>query len=435
MNTYILAIESSCDDTSAAVLQDTMNQPSQRYSLFIIGTLFFVFGFVTWINSQLIPFLKQVCELKTDTQAYLVTFAFYISYFFMSIPSSYILKKTGFAKGMSLGLFTMAGGSLLFIPAALYQTYSLFLIALFVQGTGLSLLQTASNPYAVVLGPPESAARRISIMGVCNKVAGMIGVFLFGTILFSNIEAISSNLTLLSGEAYQTELQVLSMRLVTPYIVIAVMLCLLACMVLRSKLPKIEAEEIPNEKSKKSIFSYPYLWLGVIAIFAYVGAEVIAIDTLSLYGNFHGFSSDVAKNFSVFSLIALTIGYFAGIALMPKYISQRTALIISCILALCMGGIALFVPAKLSIGLIIALSFAHAMMWPCIFPLAIEGLGKHTKLGSALLIMAVAGGAVLPLLYGFLAESTTRQTAYLILMPLYLYILFFSVYGYKIGKN
>ena len=411
-----------------------IKQQSQQYSLFIIGTLFFVFGFVTWINSQLIPFLKQVCELQTDTQAYLVTFAFYISYFFMSVPSSYILKKTGFTKGMALGLFTMAVGSLLFIPAALYQTYALFLIALFIQGTGLALLQTASNPYAVILGPPESAARRISIMGVCNKMAGMIGVFIFGTILFSNIETISSNLTYLTGEAYQTELQILSMRLVSPYIVIAVMLCLLAMMVLRSNLPKIEPDEISTEQSKKSIFAYPYLWLGVVAIFAYVGAEVIAIDTLSLYGDFHGFGSNVAKNFSILSLIALTLGYFMGIALMPKYISQRTALVISCLLALCMGNIALFASAKISIAAVILLSFAHAMMWPCIFPLSIEGLGKHTKLGSAFLIMAVAGGAILPLIYGFLAESSNRQIAYWILLPLYVYILFFSLYGYKMGK-
>jgi fucose permease len=272
-------------------------------------------------------------------------------------------------------------------------------------------------------------------MGVCNKMAGMIGVFIFGTILFSNMETISSNLTRLTGEAYQTELQMLSMRLISPYIVIAVMLCLLAVMVLRSKLPKIEPEEASNEKSGKSIFAYPYLWLGVIAIFAYVGAEVIAIDTLSLYGNFHGFSSDVAKNFSILSLIALTIGYFVGIALMPKYISQRTALLISCLLALCMGNIALFASAKVSICAIILLSFAHAMMWPCIFSLSIEGLGKHTKLGSAFLIMAVAGGAVLPLIYGFLAEATTRQIAYWILLPLYIYILFFGLFGCKRGKK
>ncbi len=414
---------------------NTIQRQSQQFSLFIIGTLFFVFGFVTWINSQLIPFLKQVCELKTDTQAYLVTFAFYISYFFMSIPSSYILKKTGFTKGMALGLFVMAGGSLLFIPAALSQTYFLFLIALFIQGSGLSLLQTASNPYAVILGPPESAAQRISIMGICNKVAGMIGVFIFGTILFSNIESISSNLTHLTGEAYQAELHMLSVRVIAPYIVIAVMLSLLAFMVFRSKLPEIEPDEMSKDKSRKSIFSYPYLWLGVLAIFVYVGAEVIAIDTLSLYGNFHGFGSDVAKNFSVLSLIALTLGYLVGIVLMPKYISQRTALILSCLLALVIVCIAIVTPGSISIGLIIALSFAHAMMWPCIWPLSIEGLGQYTKLGSAFLIMAIAGGAILPLVYGSIAEACNRQIAYWILIPLYLYILFFSLYGYKIGKN
>ena len=408
---------------------------SQQFSLFIIGTLFFVFGFVTWINSQLIPFLKQVCNLETDTQAYLVTFAFYISYFFMSIPSSYILKKTGFTKGMALGLLTMAGGSLLFIPAAIYQEYALFLVALFIQGSGLALLQTASNPYAIILGPSESAARRISIMGICNKVAGMIGIFVLGSILFSNIESISANLSSLTGEAYNAELKMLSARLIIPYIIIAVALCLLAVMVLRSKLPEIEPEETSDNKSGKSIFAYPYLWLGVLAIFAYVGAEVIAIDTLSLYGNYHGFGSDVAKNFSVMSLIALTVGYLVGIVLMPKYLSQQKALILSGLLALTMVLVALFASGTVSIGLIIALSFAHAMMWPCIWPLSLEGLGKHTKLGSAFLIMAIAGGAVLPLVYGQLVELSNRQFAYWILIPLYLYIIFFSLYGHKIGKS
>jgi glucose/galactose transporter len=408
---------------------------SYSFSIFIIGTLFFVFGFVTWINSQLIPFLKQVCQLETETQAYLVTFAFYISYFVTSIPSSYILKKTGFTKGMALGLLTMAVGSLLFIPAAKYQTYSLFLIALFIQGSGLSILQTASNPYAVILGPPKTAAQRISIMGICNKVAGMTGVFIFGTILFSNIQTISKNLETLTGVAYDMELQFLASRLIIPYIVIAIALVLLAFMIWRSNLPEIETEEIAENKPQKSIFSYSYLWLGIAAIFVYVGAEVIAIDTLSFYGEFHGFSNDVAKDFSIYSLVALTAGYLTGIIFMPKYISQRIALVISSLLALILVCIAIVAPPKLSITLIILLSFAHAMMWPCIWPLSIDGLGKHTKLGSAFLIMAIAGGAILPLIYSSIAEITNRQSAYWILIPLYLYILFFSLYGYKINKR
>jgi len=410
-----------------------MKKNNYAFSLFIIGSLFFVFGFATWINSLLIPFLKQVCELKTDTQAYLVTFAFYISYFFMSIPSSYILKKTGFIRGMSLGLLTMAAGSLLFIPAAIYHTYILFLIALFVQGSGLALLQTASNPYAVILGPAESAAKRISIMGICNKVAGMIGIFILGTILFSNIESTSENLTLLTGDAYETALQSLSARLIVPYIVIVVMLSLLALMIMRSNLPEIHPEATADDTSKRSIWSYPHLFLGVIAIFVYVGAEVIGIDTLTLYGNYHGYSSDIAKNFSIFSLIALTLGYLLGIILMPKYLSQRMALSLSAILGLILVCVALFVPGKISIILIILLSFANALMWPCIWPLSLKGLGRHTELGSAFLIMAVAGGAILPLLYGSLAEITNRQIAYCIVIPLYLYILFFSIYENK-GK-
>ncbi|MDR1878869.1 MAG: glucose/galactose MFS transporter [Bacteroidales bacterium] len=418
-------------------MKTLQQQQSQSFSLFIIGSLFFIFGFITWLNSQLIPFLKQVCDLKTDTQAYLVTFAFYISYFFMSIPSSYILKRTGFTNGMVLGLLVMALGSLLFIPAALGQRYILFLTALFIQGSGLALLQTASNPYVVVLGSPESAARRICLMGICNKTAGMIGIFIFGTILFSNMEAISSNLIHLTGEAYEAELQMLSSRLIFPYIVIAVVLSLLALMLLRSNLPKIEPEEKEENKVEKSVFSssYLYLWFGVIAIFAYVGAEVITIDTLTLYGNFHGYESVVAKNFSVYSLIALTVGYLVGIVLMPRFISQRTALTISCVLALILVCLAIIVPSLLSIGLIIALSFAHAVMWPCIWPLSLKGLGKHTKAGSAFLIMAIAGGALLPLLYGLLSEISNRQRAYLILIPLYIYILFFSIYGSKTGKN
>ena len=412
-----------------------INRQSQQFRLFIIGMLFFIFGFVTWINSQLIPFLKQVCELETDTQAYLVTFAFYISYFFTSIPSSYILKKTGFVNGMALGLLIMAFGSFLFIPAALSQRYFLFLIALFIQGSGLALLQTASNPYAVILGPPQSAAQRICIMGICNKVAGMIGIFIFGTILFSNIEFISANLTNLAEIEYQQTLKLLSARLITPYIIVGLSLSLLALMVLRSNLPKIEPEKISNDKARKSIFQYPYLCLGVAAIFVYVGAEVVAIDSLTLYGNYHGFSSEVAKNFSILSLVALTAGYLTGIFLTPKYISQKTALTISSLLAMFLAAAALFVPAQMSIAFVILLSFAHAMMWPCIWPLSIEGLGKYMQLGSAFLIMAIAGGALIPLIYGHLAELTNRQFAYVILIPIYIYIIFFSLYACNIGKN
>ena len=154
-----------------------------KFSLFVIGILYFVFGFVTWLNGTLIPFLKIACELS-DFLAYFVTFAFYISYFVMALPSSFILEKTGFKNGIAIGLFVMAIGSALFIPASYERSYILFLIGLFILGTGLSLMQTAVNPYVTILGPIESAAKRISIMGICNKFAGIIAPLLLATLLF-----------------------------------------------------------------------------------------------------------------------------------------------------------------------------------------------------------------------------------------------------------
>src|SRR5688572_22622980 len=258
------------------------NQKSYVFPMIIIGALFFIFGFVTWLNSVLIPFLKQACQL-TDFQAYFVTLAFYISYFVMAIPSSGILKKIGFAKGMSVGLFVMAVGSVIFIPAAEIRSYPLFLVGLFVQGTGLTLLQTASNPYVTILGPIESAAKRISIMGICNKVAGMIGIFILVELLFSDTKTLSAKIESLSGAELANELDILASRVVVPYLIMAVILAGLAIMVLKAHLPEIDPEkdELPAEQQtnlndRRSVFAFPHLVLGVLCIFVYVGVEVIA---------------------------------------------------------------------------------------------------------------------------------------------------------------
>lgn len=308
------------------------NQKSYAFPMFIIGTLFFIFGFVTWLNSVLIPFLQQACQL-TDFQAYFVTLAFYISYFVMAIPSSAILKKIGFARGMSVGLFAMALGALVFIPAAQVRSYPLFLVGLFIQGTGLTLLQTASNPYVTILGPIESAAKRISIMGIANKVAGMIGIFILVELLFSDTQEISARIETLTGAALAAELDLLAARVIVPYVVMAIVLAGLALMILKAHLPEIDpdadgaAESTGSPAGKTSVFQFPHLVLGVLCIFLYVGVEVIAIDTIGLYGQFQGFDLNTAGKFSIYSLIALTIGYILGIILIPKYLSQRTALI------------------------------------------------------------------------------------------------------------
>ena len=415
------------------------NKKNYNFAISIVGGLFFIFGFVTWLNSVLIPFLKQVCHL-TNFQAYFVTLAFYISYTLMAIPASAILRRTGFTKGMSIGLLTMAVGSLIFIPAAQTRLFPVFLIGLFTQGAGLTLLQTASNPYITILGPIESAAKRISIMGICNKVAGMIGIFVLNNLLFSDTQTLSKKIESLSGSELAVELDVLASRLIIPYIVMAIVLTGLAIMIQKAHLPEVNPEheitkpdEENNLKGRTSVLQFPYLMLGVLCIFVYVGVEVIAIDTLSLYGQYQGFDLNTAGKFAIYSLIALTAGYLLGIILIPKYLSQRIALIICAALGFIFTILALMNTGWISIGFIILLSFAHALMWPSIWPLAINKLGRFTKTGSALLIMGVAGGALLPLVYGALADTSNRQVAYWIILPCYVYILFYAARGYRIG--
>lgn len=404
--------------------------------MFIIGSLFFVFGFVTWLNSILMPYLELTCNLD-KFQASFVPFAFYISYFVMAIPSSYVLKKTGFSNGMALGLVVMAIGSMLFIPAALTRTFLLFLIALFIQGIGLSLLQTASNPYITILGPVESAARRICIMGICNKLAGIIGVLILANTLFSSTDGLVETIKSFAPMDAQREvlLQQLANKVIVPYLVMTMVLIALVMFVKMAKLPEVHEEEDEVTGSEQSsIFSYPYLWLGVLAIFFYVGAEVIAIDFLKIYGQSINLPESLTNTLPAYALAALIVGYLLGIIAVPRFISQRMALIIQLLVAICLVIVALCTSGIVSVIAIICLSFAHAIMWPAIWPLSIHDLGKYTKLASAFLIMAIAGGAILPLVYGKLSIAFGAQSAYSLLFVSYLYILFFAIAGCKIGN-
>ncbi|MCH3924089.1 MAG: sugar MFS transporter [Bacteroidales bacterium] len=413
-----------------------MRKNNYIFSLSIIGILYFVFGFITWLNNLLIPFLKTACQLP-DSQAYLVTFAFYISYFIMALPSSWILKKTGFAKGMSLGLTVMAMGSILFIPAANERSYIMFLIGLFVQGTGLALLQTAANPYVTILGPIESAAKRMSIMGLFNKIAGIIGIFVLSKALLSNFDAVTSHISNTSGAIQLDALNQLAQRIITPYIVITIGLILLAVMVYLAKLPDVNPEETQQEKSNKTtLFQYPYLLLGILALFLYEGVEVMAIDTLVPYSKSIGLPDYIYSRIGTFSLAALMVGYCCGIALIPKYISQQKALTVCSVLSLIFSVLALSCSGVTSLVFLILLSFSNSLMWPAIWALAIDKLGHHTSVASALLIMAIVGGALIPLLYGYLATIwDNRQIPYFLFLPCYLYIAYYSIWGCKVGKK
>jgi len=349
------------------------------------------------------------------------------------------LKKTGFAKGMSLGLLVMAAGSLIFIPAANTRAFPLFLLGFFIQSTGLALLQTASNPYATILGPIESAAKRISILGICNKVAGMIGIFVLVKLLFSDTKTLSAKIETLQGAELAQELDILASRVVTPYIIMAIVLCILAFAILKAHLPEIneeeDVEELSAAKGKTSVFQFPHLILGAFCIFTYVGVEVVAIDTIGLYGQYQGFDLETASQFGIYSLIALVIGYVLGIIAIPKYISQRTALAVSAILGVIFVIGAILTDGWISIGFMVLLSFANTLMWPSIWPLAISNLGKFTKIGSALLIMGIVGGGLIPLVYGAMADATNRQSAYWVTLPCYFFILYYATKGYRAGKT
>ena len=320
------------------------------FAITIIGLFFFIFGFVTWLNGVLIPFLRTACELN-DFQAYFVTAAFYISYFVMALPSSVILKKTGFKIGMSLGLWVMAVGALVFIPAALSRAFWLFLTGLFIQGTGLALLQTAVNPYVTIIGPRESAAKRISIMGIANKFAGVIAPIILASIILKDSHILEEKLVQASDAASRAVLlDEMARNVIMPYIVMAVVLVLLGLLLKFVHLPEVDTEaedEAVGEANlkKTSIWQFPHLILGVVALFFYVGVEVIAGDTIIRYGQSLGIPMDSAKYFTSLTMLAMIAGYLLGIALIPKYLKQGNALKLCTILGVIFSLGAIFTPA------------------------------------------------------------------------------------------
>jgi len=415
--------------------------------------MFFIFGFVTWINSVLIPFMKTINEL-TDTQAYLVATASYVAFVVMALPSSYLLNKVGYKKGMSIGLIIMAIGALVFIPAAEARTYWMFLAGIFIQGTGMTLLQTAANPYITVLGPIESGAKRIAMMGIANKVAGSLGSIVFGALLLSGIDGVNEKLSSVSPDEKAQLLDTMAGSVVTPYIAMAVVLFLFGLLVLKAPLPELEGdkdEEVADgETAKTSIFQFPHLWLGVLTLFVYVGAEVIAGDSIIAYGLSIGISADEASKFTSYTLGAMVFMYALGVLLIPKFISQGFALRISAALGIIFSICILMTTGFTSVLFVAALGIANALVWPAVWPLTLHGLGKFTKTGSALLVMAISGGAIIPPLYGRIVDSgkhelmasgiaeadamaSAANSSYWILIPCYAIILYYSIWGHKLG--
>ena len=433
---------------TAAVDVSSLTRRDTIISIVIIGVLFFIFGFVSWVNAILIPYFKIACEL-THFQAYLVTFAFYISYFIMSVPSSYLLKKTGFKKGMMIGFWAMSLGALIFVPAALTRTYEVFLVGLFTIGAGLAVLQTAANPYITVLGPKESAAQRISIMGICNKGAGIIAPLIFAAVILRATDTdVFAQLSTMNESAKDAVLDELIRRVIVPYSCVATVLFGLGLMVRFSPLPEINTEHESPELAtanmgKKNIFQFPHLILGALGIFLHVGTQVIAIDTIIGYANSMNVPLMEAKAFPSYTLFATICGYIIGITLIPKYLSQVNALRICTILGTVLTLLIVFTKGQvnflghqtdISIWFVVLLGLANSLVWAGIWPLALDSLGKFTKLGASIMIMGLCGNAILPLFYGHFADEFDVRQAYWVLLPCYLYLVYYAAWGHKVRK-
>ena len=432
----------------AAIRVEQLSQRQTTISIFLIGLMFFIFGFISWVNSILIPYFKIACEL-TSFKAYLVAFAFYIAYFVMSVPSSYLLRAVGFKKGMMFGFWAMALGAFIFVPAAMTRTYEIFLLGLFTIGIGLSILQTAANPYITILGAKERAAQRISIMGICNKAAGILSPIVFAAVILRPTDTdLFAQLSTMDTSAKSAALDELIRRVINPYLALGSFLFILGYLVYRSPLPEIDTEHETGDVAvanagKTSIFQFPHLILGALAIFLHVGTQVIAIDTIIGYANSMHIDLLEAKVFPSYTLFCTICGYLIGIVVIPKFISQVNTLRICTLLGTLFTLLIIFTKGPvtflghntdISIWFVVLLGLANSLVWAGIWPLALDNLGRFTKLGASVMIMGLCGNAIMPLFYGHFADLYDVRHAYWVLFPCYLYLVFYAFYGHKLRR-
>jgi len=348
-----------------------------------------------------------------------------------------------------VGFWIIALGAFIFIPAALLRTYGIFLIGLFLIGAGLALLQTTANPYITILGPKERAAQRISIMGICNKGAGILApLILAALILRSTDNTLFEQIPLMTETAKNAALDALIRRVIPPYAVLGIFLLIMGVLIKRSPLPEIDTEHETAEiakanEDKKNIFQFPHLILGAVAIFLHVGTQVISIDTIIGYADSMGINLLEAKVFPSYTLTATICGYILGIVCIPRFISQTNVLrlcpmlgFILVILLLTGNGQVFFLghQTHVSIWFLVLLGLPNSLIWAGIWPLALDGLGRFTKLGASILIMGLCGNAILPSVYGYFADKIGVHDAYWVLLPCYLYLIFYAIYGHKVRR-
>ncbi|MEG1580595.1 MAG: glucose/galactose MFS transporter [Bacteroidaceae bacterium] len=397
------------------------NNKSFAIPLAFIGIMFFAIGFALGINSVLVPVLQGSLNISSAA-SYLIIAATFIPFLVFGYPAGMTIKAIGYKKTMALSFVIFAIAFGLFIFSAQERSFSLFLFASFISGAANAYLQASVNPYITILGPIESAAKRISIMGICNKLAWPIPPLFLALLIGKDVKGITIE------------------DLTTPFIVIIIAFVVLGIMALLAPLPEVKAagedesdastSACPYAEGKTSVFQFPHLLLGCLALFLYVGVETVSLGTLVDYANSLGLEN--AANYAWIAPIGIVIGYICGIIFIPKYISQATALKICSVLAIIGSILVVLVPQDMSIYFISFMALGCSLMWPALWPLAMADLGKYTKAGSSLLIMAMFGGAVVPTLFGYIKDVASAQQAYWLCLPCFIFILYYGVKGYKL---
>ena len=410
---------------SSAVSTGSLSKRDTLIGIVIVAFLFFMFGFTSWINAILIPYL------------------------IFSIPASYLLRKFGFKKGMMIGFWIMALGAFLFIPAALAMIYEIFLFGLFSIGAGLALLQTAANPYIAILGPKEKAAQRFGIMGICNKGAGILAPLLFAAVIFKVTDSnLFSQISTMGEVEKNGALRELISRVIMPYLCVGILLFGLGLLIRYSPLPEIDTEHESDEVvkanvGKTSILQFPHLILGAVALFVHVGTQIISIDTIISYASSMNIDLLEAKVFPSYTLTATICGYIIGIVCIPKLFSQKQAFRFNAVFGVLLTVLILFAKGQIivlghtsdiSLWFVVMLGLANSIVWPSIWVMALDGLGRFTKLGASILVMGLVGNAILPLIYGYFADKIGVRFAYSVLFPCYLYLIYYSFYGYRVRR-
>lgn len=413
--------------------QSSRNGNTLFIPLLIVGILFFVIGFGVGISGFLTPFLKDALNLSV-TESYLVTAAIFSAFVVFGAPAGWIIKKVGYKMSMLIAFFIMPLGMILFVPSANMASFPIFLLALFIGGIGNTLLQASVNPYVTIIGPHESAASRICFMGIMNKLAWWMGPVFLG--LFLDLKNVQ-----LSQVSF-------------PFYIVTAILVALGIFMYFAPLPEVKAagEDESDESSasayasgKTSVLQMPHLILGVVALFLYVGVETLPMASIIGFAKaVFGEGMANPEGYAKYVPSGMFVGYVFGVVMIPKIISQTKALELFAVIGMIASLCVIFLPGEMGIYSLLAIGFANSIMWGAIWPLAIADLGKFTKTGASLLVMGIVGGAVLPLIFGFLVDLfksgevsavSDYQSAYWILIPAYLFIFYFATLGYKIRKT